>query len=174
MRVLITGGAGFIGSHLADAYLERGDEVFILDDLSTGSIDNIRHLRAHPRFHYTIESVHHAPTVAELVRPEVLDAPAAGGPDDPLVLPLGITLRWYGLGDDADADRALTRVFCAGPARRAARAVRPRQEPARPSHDRRPLSSVRHDRRPARRGGALLGAAAALLKDLIHTHIFSA
>ncbi|MDR3620821.1 MAG: GDP-mannose 4,6-dehydratase [Paludisphaera borealis] len=67
MRVLITGGAGFIGSHLADAYVERGDEVFILDDLSTGSIDNIRHLRAHPRFHYTIESVHHAPTVAELV-----------------------------------------------------------------------------------------------------------
>jgi len=67
MRILITGGAGFIGSHLADAYLERGDEVFVLDDLSTGSIDNIRHLRGHPRFHYTIESVHHAPTVAELV-----------------------------------------------------------------------------------------------------------
>ena len=67
MRVLITGGAGFIGSHLADAYVGRGDEVFILDDLSTGSIDNIRHLRAHPLFHYTIESVHHAPTVAELV-----------------------------------------------------------------------------------------------------------
>jgi UDP-glucose 4-epimerase len=67
MRVLITGGAGFIGSHLADAYIERGDEVFVLDDLSTGSIDNIRHLRGHPRFHYTIESVHHAPTVAELV-----------------------------------------------------------------------------------------------------------
>ncbi len=67
MRVLITGGAGFIGSHLADAYLGRGDEVFVLDDLSTGSIDNIRHLRANPRFHYTIESVHHAPIVAELV-----------------------------------------------------------------------------------------------------------
>jgi len=67
MRVLITGGAGFIGSHLADAYIARGDEVFALDDLSTGSIDNIRHLRAHPRFHYTIESVHHGPTVAELV-----------------------------------------------------------------------------------------------------------
>ncbi len=67
MRVLITGGAGFIGSHLADAYLERGDEVFVLDDLSTGSIDNIRHLRGHSRFHYTIESVHHAATVAELV-----------------------------------------------------------------------------------------------------------
>ena len=67
MRVLITGGAGFIGSHLADAYLERGDEVFVLDDLSTGSIDNIRHMRGHARFHYTIESVHHAATVAELV-----------------------------------------------------------------------------------------------------------
>ncbi|MGC8643300.1 MAG: GDP-mannose 4,6-dehydratase [Isosphaeraceae bacterium] len=67
MRVLITGGAGFIGSHLADACLARGDEVFILDDLSTGSIDNIRHLRGHPRFQYTIDSVHHAPIVAELV-----------------------------------------------------------------------------------------------------------
>ncbi len=67
MRILITGGAGFIGSHVAEAYLGRGDEVFILDDLSTGSIDNIRHLKANPRFHYTIESVHHAPTVAELV-----------------------------------------------------------------------------------------------------------
>jgi UDP-glucose 4-epimerase len=67
MRVLITGGAGFIGSHLADAYVARGDEVLVLDDLSTGSIDNIRALKGHPRFSYTIESVHHGPTVAELV-----------------------------------------------------------------------------------------------------------
>src|SRR5882724_13690999 len=67
MRVLITGGAGFIGSHLAEAYLERGDEVIVLDDLSTGSIDNIRHLRKHPRFQDTIESVHNQPVVAELV-----------------------------------------------------------------------------------------------------------
>src|SRR5271168_4571303 len=67
MRILITGGAGFIGSHLADVYIARGDEVFVLDDLSTGSIDNIRHLKGHSRFHYTIESVHHGPTVAELV-----------------------------------------------------------------------------------------------------------
>jgi UDP-glucose 4-epimerase len=67
MRVLITGGAGFIGSHLADAYLAREDEVFVLDDLSTGSIDNIRHLKGRERFHYTIESVHHGPIVAELV-----------------------------------------------------------------------------------------------------------
>ncbi len=42
MRVLITGGAGFIGSHLAEAYLEKGDEVYIIDDLSTGSMDNIK------------------------------------------------------------------------------------------------------------------------------------
>jgi UDP-glucose 4-epimerase len=67
MRILITGGAGFIGSHLSDAYLERGEEVFILDDLSTGSIDNIRHLKKHPHFYYTVDSVHNAPVVAELV-----------------------------------------------------------------------------------------------------------
>ncbi len=67
MRVLITGGAGFIGSHLCDAYVERGDEVFVLDDLSTGSIENIAHLKRHPRFHYEIESVHRQPVVAELV-----------------------------------------------------------------------------------------------------------
>jgi UDP-glucose 4-epimerase len=67
MRVLITGGAGFIGSHLSEAYLQRGDEVLVLDDLSTGSIDNIRHLRGHPRFHYTLDSVHNHLVVAELV-----------------------------------------------------------------------------------------------------------
>jgi UDP-glucose 4-epimerase len=67
MRVLITGGAGFIGSHLSDAYIERGDEVHVLDDLSTGGMENIRHLRKHPRFEYTIESVHHRAVVAELV-----------------------------------------------------------------------------------------------------------
>lgn len=67
MRVLITGGAGFIGSHLADAYLERGDEVFIIDDLSTGSIDNIQHLKNNPRFHYTIDTVHNVPVTAELI-----------------------------------------------------------------------------------------------------------
>lgn len=45
MRILITGGAGFIGSHLAEAYLEKGDEVYIIDDLSTGALDNINHLK---------------------------------------------------------------------------------------------------------------------------------
>jgi len=67
LRVLITGGAGFIGSHLADAYLHRGDEVFVIDDLSTGRIENIQHLKPNPRFHYTIESVHNYPVTAELV-----------------------------------------------------------------------------------------------------------
>ena len=67
MRVLITGGAGFIGSHLADAYLQRGDEVTVIDDLSTGTIDNIQHLKSNPKFHYTIDSVHNQPVTAELV-----------------------------------------------------------------------------------------------------------
>jgi UDP-glucose 4-epimerase len=67
LRVLITGGAGFIGSHLADAYLQRGDEVMVIDDLSTGTIDNIQHLKSNPKFHYTIDSVHNQPVTAELV-----------------------------------------------------------------------------------------------------------
>ena len=50
MRVLITGGAGFIGSHLAERYLEDGDEVYIIDDLSTGSMDNIRFLQENPAY----------------------------------------------------------------------------------------------------------------------------
>ena len=67
MRVLITGGAGFIGSHLAEMLLERGDEVYVLDDLSTGSFANISHLKPDPRFHYTIETVTNEPVLAELV-----------------------------------------------------------------------------------------------------------
>lgn len=67
MRYLITGGAGFIGSHLADELLARGERVQILDDLSTGSMDNIRHLKGHPRFGYVIESAANPPLVAELV-----------------------------------------------------------------------------------------------------------
>jgi UDP-glucose 4-epimerase len=67
MRVLITGGAGFVGSHLTEALLERGDEVFILDNLSTGSIENVVHLKGHPRFHYTIDTVSNEPVLAELI-----------------------------------------------------------------------------------------------------------
>jgi UDP-glucose 4-epimerase len=67
MRFLITGGAGFIGSHLSDALLANDHHVHILDDLSTGSIENIRHLKSHPRFGYTIDSATNHPVVAELV-----------------------------------------------------------------------------------------------------------
>jgi UDP-glucose 4-epimerase len=67
MLVLITGGAGFIGSHLAEALLEARHEVFVLDDLSTGSIDNIAHLKGRPGFHYTIDSVFNDHLVAEML-----------------------------------------------------------------------------------------------------------
>lgn len=67
MRFLITGGAGFIGSHLADELIARGHRVHALDDLSTGSIGNVRHLKAERRFEYTIGSCADSPLVAELV-----------------------------------------------------------------------------------------------------------
>src|SRR6187200_1345217 len=67
MRVLITGGAGFVGSHLAEALLERGDTVAVIDDLSTGSIDNIAHLKSHPHFRYTIDTVTNEPLLAEMI-----------------------------------------------------------------------------------------------------------
>jgi UDP-glucose 4-epimerase len=67
VKVLITGGAGFIGSHLVEALLARGEEVFVIDDLSTGSIDNIIHLKDNPRFHYTIDTIKNQSAMAELV-----------------------------------------------------------------------------------------------------------
>src|SRR6476646_3207693 len=67
MRYLITGGAGFIGSHLSEELLRRGHEVYIVDDLSTGSINNIRHLKTHDRFHYTIDTCANVQLMAELV-----------------------------------------------------------------------------------------------------------
>ena len=67
MRALITGGAGFIGSHLSEALLDRGDEVLVLDDLSTGSIENIAHLKGRRGFEYFIDSVENEPLLAELV-----------------------------------------------------------------------------------------------------------
>jgi UDP-glucose 4-epimerase len=67
VRFLITGGAGFIGSHLAEALLAKGHRVHVLDDLSTGSIDNVRHLKADARFGYTIETCASPAVVAELV-----------------------------------------------------------------------------------------------------------
>jgi UDP-glucose 4-epimerase len=67
MRALITGGAGFIGSHLSEALLDRGDHVLVLDDLSTGAIENIAHLKGHPGFEYFIDSVENEPLLAELI-----------------------------------------------------------------------------------------------------------
>ena len=67
MRVFVTGGAGFIGSHLAEALVGRGDSVSVLDDLSTGEMANLEGLIGNPRFEHRIGSVTDAPLVAELV-----------------------------------------------------------------------------------------------------------
>jgi UDP-glucose 4-epimerase len=67
MRALITGGAGFVGSHLADELLRRNDDVMIIDDLSTGSVDNIAHLKSDPRFSCVLDNVHNRSVMAELV-----------------------------------------------------------------------------------------------------------
>src|SRR5215510_11272072 len=67
MKVLITGGAGFIGSHLAEGHLQRGDEVYIIDDLSTGSVENIERIKGLPSFHYHLDSVTNHHLVAEMV-----------------------------------------------------------------------------------------------------------
>jgi UDP-glucose 4-epimerase len=66
-RALITGGAGFIGSHLSEALLERGWTVEVIDDLSTGSIENIAHLKGHSHFTYVLDSVMNRPVMMELV-----------------------------------------------------------------------------------------------------------
>ncbi|MDA2933638.1 GDP-mannose 4,6-dehydratase [Acidobacteria bacterium AH-259-D05] len=67
MNILITGGAGFIGSHLSEYLLGRGHQVFAIDDLSTGNIENILHLKTNPKFHYTIDTIMNIPVTAELV-----------------------------------------------------------------------------------------------------------
>jgi UDP-glucose 4-epimerase len=67
VRALITGGAGFIGSHLSEALLDCGHQVLILDNLSTGSIDNIAHLKGRPGFEYFIDTVENEPLLAELI-----------------------------------------------------------------------------------------------------------
>jgi len=67
MKILITGGAGFIGSHLAERCLNRGDEVYLIDDLSTGSIENIQHIKNHPNLTYYIDTIRNYRLTAELI-----------------------------------------------------------------------------------------------------------
>ena len=67
MRILITGGAGFIGSHLSEFLLSKGHKVTVLDDLSTGSIHNIKHLKANANFEYCIDTAMNKPLLSELV-----------------------------------------------------------------------------------------------------------
>jgi UDP-glucose 4-epimerase len=67
MRILITGGAGFIGSHLADHLLRQGHRVSVIDDLSTGSMDNIREAKENGRFQYCIDTIFDKPLLAELI-----------------------------------------------------------------------------------------------------------
>jgi UDP-glucose 4-epimerase len=67
-RVLLTGGAGFIGSHLAEALIAEGKEVFVIDDLSTGSLANLAALRNHPAFHFVEASVRDAAALEPLMR----------------------------------------------------------------------------------------------------------
>jgi len=67
VKALITGGAGFVGSHLADRLLQQGHEVLVLDNLSTGSIDNISHLKAKAGFSYVIDTVTNQPLLAEMI-----------------------------------------------------------------------------------------------------------
>jgi UDP-glucose 4-epimerase len=67
MKVLVTGGAGFIGSHLADRLLEMGQEVYAIDDLSTGSLKNVEHLQENQKFHLVVDTVLHEAVMNELV-----------------------------------------------------------------------------------------------------------
>lgn len=67
MRILITGGAGFVGSHLAERAIARGHDVYVIDDLSTGAIENLQAVKGHPNFHYEIDSITNERLVAEFV-----------------------------------------------------------------------------------------------------------
>ena len=89
MRFLITGGAGFIGSHLAERLLDRGDRVVLLDNLSTGSMENIRHLKASDRMEYHLDAIDNRQLVAELrtkFKFIVIDTPPIMAATDAVIL----------------------------------------------------------------------------------------
>ena len=67
MKILVTGGAGFIGSHLTDLLLALGHEVHVIDDLSSGNIDNISHNRSNPNFHFTADTILNEAVTTELI-----------------------------------------------------------------------------------------------------------
>jgi len=67
MKCLLTSGAGFIGSHLTEALLERGDEVCIIDDISTGGIENFKHLKGRTGFKYVLDMVMNKSIMTELL-----------------------------------------------------------------------------------------------------------
>ena len=67
MRVIVTGGAGYIGSHLVDALIKQGDEVLVIDNLSTGKIENLRHLLGQPAFHFINDSILNEPLLERFV-----------------------------------------------------------------------------------------------------------
>ena len=82
MKVLVTGGAGFIGSHLADVLLARGDSVVALDDVSTGNVDNVRHLLDPPGFGLRQGTVLDHPLVSQPAGPTwscIWQPPSASG-----------------------------------------------------------------------------------------------
>lgn len=68
MKILVTGGAGFIGSHLCEELLKRGEEVYCIDNLSTGSLDNIRHLTENKNFHCTVDTIMNDRTIEKLTK----------------------------------------------------------------------------------------------------------
>lgn len=94
MKILITGGAGFIGSHLAEKLIAKGEEVFVLDNLSTGSRDNIKHLEDKENFHFKEGSVLDEMLVEELLqgKDQVYHLAAAVGVKNILAKPLNSLL----------------------------------------------------------------------------------